>query len=137
MSSTVYSMGSAPMIALLLAIGVPILTVPIITCAGIYCIRRWRRKQEQTKQKTKEQQPDEEASPTIPEIQTTVPSEAANAQYMRDARAASPLYNGRVNYKDETFITAGFGGRLGRNEAGPDAILVAPGNFLPLMLYAG
>ncbi|KAI7547903.1 hypothetical protein KC331_g4733 [Hortaea werneckii] len=95
MSATVYSMGSAPMIALVLAIGVPVVTVPIITCAGIYCIRRWRRKQEQTKQQTKEQRPDEKASPTIPEIQTTLPSEAANQQYMRDARAASPLFNGR------------------------------------------
>ncbi|KAI7547881.1 hypothetical protein KC331_g4743 [Hortaea werneckii] len=95
MSSTVYSMGSAPTIALLLAIGVPMVTVPIITCAGIYCIRQWRRKQEQTKHQMKEQQPDEEASPTIPEIQTTLMSEAANQQCVRDARAASPLYNGR------------------------------------------
>ncbi|GAB1731851.1 hypothetical protein NU195Hw_g5168t1 [Hortaea werneckii] len=95
MSTTVYSMGSAPMIALLLAIGIPIVTVPIITCAGIYCIRRWRRKQQRTKQQVEEQQPDEKASPTIPEIQMTLPSEAPNTQYMRDARAASPFYNGR------------------------------------------
>ncbi|KAI6838138.1 hypothetical protein KC332_g8306 [Hortaea werneckii] len=88
-------MGSAPMIALLLAIGVPVVTVPLVTCAGIYCIRRWRRKQDQARQQTKEQQPDEEASPTIPEIQTTLPPEAANKQYMSDARAASPFYNGR------------------------------------------
>lgn len=107
MSSTVYSMGSAPMIALLLAIGVPIVTVPIITCAGIYCIRRWRRKQEQTKQQTKEQQPDEEASPTIPEIQMTLPSEAVNQQYLRDARAASPLHNGRNSTSGLTVPLAG------------------------------
>ncbi|KAI6879980.1 hypothetical protein KC363_g5883 [Hortaea werneckii] len=95
MSTTVYSMGSAPMIALLLVIGVPIMTVPIITCAGIYCIRRWRRKQDQTKQQCEEQESDEEASPTIPEIQMTLPPEAADKRYMRDARAASPFYNGR------------------------------------------
>ncbi|KAI7332651.1 hypothetical protein KC315_g4560 [Hortaea werneckii] len=88
-------MGSAPMIALLLAIGVPIVTAPLVTCAGIYCIRRWRRMQQQTKKQAKEQQPDEDASPTIPEIQMTLPPEAANRQYMRDARAASPFYNGR------------------------------------------
>ncbi|KAI7156920.1 hypothetical protein KC349_g5943 [Hortaea werneckii] len=107
MSATVYSMESAPMIALLLAIGVPIVTVPIITCAGIYGIRRWRRKQEQMKQQTKEQRPDEEASPTIPEIQTILPSEAANQQYMRDARAASPLYNGRNSTSGLTVPLAG------------------------------
>ncbi|KAI6854602.1 hypothetical protein KC323_g8715 [Hortaea werneckii] len=95
MSTTVYSMGSAPMIALLLAIGVPIITVPMITCAGIYCIRRCRRKQQQTKQEVEEQQPDEKASPTIPEIQMTLPPEAADRQYVRDARAASPFLNGR------------------------------------------
>ncbi|KAI7283870.1 hypothetical protein KC345_g2702 [Hortaea werneckii] len=95
MSTTVYSIGSVPMIAILLAIGIPIVTVPLITCAGIYCIRRWRRKQGQMKQQMEEQQPDEKASPTIPEIQTTLPSEAPNTQYMRDARAASPFFNGR------------------------------------------
>ncbi|GAB1742589.1 hypothetical protein NU219Hw_g8128t1 [Hortaea werneckii] len=107
MSATVYSIGSAPMIALLLAIGVPIATVPIITCAGIYCIRRWRRKQEQANQQTKEPQPDEEASSTIPEIQMTLPSEAADKQYIRDARAASPLYNGRNSTAGLTVPLAG------------------------------